>query len=310
MSLTDEASAAQSVELQHEFGNIVDARTLEILDRRRRTAVVKRRGWLVRRMLLTADLVGLVSALLLAEWLAPVNSADAYSPLLEIVAFLVTLPAWVVITKLYGLYDHDDERANHSTADDFGGVFHMVTVCVGLVAVVAYLSDVAHPSTQKLVIFWAFAIAFVCVGRAGARTLARRNAAYVQNTVIVGAGDVGQLVAKKLVIHPEYGMNLVGFVDAQPKERRDREGKVGRPFHEAGRSREPERRQPDERHTLDGVNLHPGPDELEESWHDVDLHVEILEGAKRLERFLVRVARERDDHPLDIEEANNRRESL
>ena len=45
--------------------------------------------------------------------------------------------------------------------------------------------------------------------------------AYVQNTVIVGAGDVGQLFAKKLLIHPEYGMNLVGFVDAEPKERRE-----------------------------------------------------------------------------------------
>ena len=67
----------------------------------------------------------------------------------------------------------------------------------------------------------AFAIAFVCVGRAGARTLARRNAAYVQNTVIVGAGEVGQLFARKLLIHPEYGMNLVGFVDAEPKERRE-----------------------------------------------------------------------------------------
>ena len=43
----------------------------------------------------------------------------------------------------------------------------------------------------------------------------------MQNTVIVGAGEVGQLIAKKLLQHPEYGVNLVGFVDAQPKERRD-----------------------------------------------------------------------------------------
>jgi FlaA1/EpsC-like NDP-sugar epimerase len=60
---------------------------------------------------------------------------------------------------------------------------------------------------------------FVCVARAAARTLARRSAAYIQNTVIVGAGDVGQLLAKKFLNHPEYGMNLVGFVDAKPKER-------------------------------------------------------------------------------------------
>jgi exopolysaccharide biosynthesis polyprenyl glycosylphosphotransferase len=220
MSVTDRTPLLQSLQLQEELQTTVDDRTLQILDRRRRTAVVKRRGWLVRRMLLAADVVGLVGALLTAQWLAPsADSVDAYSPRLEIFAFLLTVPAWIVITKLYGLYDHDDERANHSTADDFGGVFHMVTVCTWLVIVVTYLSDIANPTAQKLVVFWAAAIAFVCLARAGARALARRNVAYVQNTVIVGAGDVGQLFAKKVLNHPEYGINLVGFVDAKPKER-------------------------------------------------------------------------------------------
>jgi exopolysaccharide biosynthesis polyprenyl glycosylphosphotransferase len=220
MSVTDQTPLLQSLQLHEELRSTVDERTLQILDRRRRTAVVKRRGWLVRRMLLAADVLGLVNAALVALWLAPaVDSVDAYSPRLEIFAFLLTVPAWIVITKLYGLYDHDDERANHSTADDFGGVFHMVTVCTWLVIVVTYLSDIAHPSAQKLVVFWAAAIVFVCFARAGARALARRNMAYVQNTVIVGAGDVGQLFAKKVLNHPEYGINLVGFVDAKPKER-------------------------------------------------------------------------------------------
>jgi exopolysaccharide biosynthesis polyprenyl glycosylphosphotransferase len=222
MSVTDRTPLLQSLQLQEELRTTVGDRTLQILDRRRRTAVVKRRGWLVRRMLLAADVVGLVSALLVAQWLAPsVDSVDAYSPRLEIFAFLLTVPAWIVITKLYGLYEHDDERANHSTADDFGGVFHMVTVCTWLVIVVTYLSDIANPTAQKLVVFWAAAIAFVCLARAGARALARRNVAYVQNTVIVGAGDVGQLFAKKVLNHPEYGINLVGFVDTKPKERRN-----------------------------------------------------------------------------------------
>jgi exopolysaccharide biosynthesis polyprenyl glycosylphosphotransferase len=36
---------------------------------------------------------------------------------------------------------------------------------------------------------------------------------------MVGAGDVGQVVARKFLHHPEYGINLVGFVDDSPKER-------------------------------------------------------------------------------------------
>ena len=38
--------------------------------------------------------------------------------------------------------------------------------------------------------------------------------------MIVGAGDIGQLIALKLLRHPEYGINVLGFVDAMPKERR------------------------------------------------------------------------------------------
>jgi exopolysaccharide biosynthesis polyprenyl glycosylphosphotransferase len=48
------------------------------------------------------------------------------------------------------------------------------------------------------------------------RAFARRDG-YAQSAVIVGAGDVGQLVARKLLRHPEYGVKLVGFVDAPPK---------------------------------------------------------------------------------------------
>jgi exopolysaccharide biosynthesis polyprenyl glycosylphosphotransferase len=56
--------------------------------------------------------------------------------------------------------------------------------------------------------------------RVVARAVARRRAAFVQNTLILGAGDVGQVIGRKLLNHPEYGLNLVGFVDSAPKERR------------------------------------------------------------------------------------------
>jgi FlaA1/EpsC-like NDP-sugar epimerase len=72
---------------------------------------------------------------------------------------------------------------------------------------------------MRIVAFWAFAIALVLLLRAVARTWFRQHPAYVQNTVIVGAGDVGQLVARKLMRHPEYGINLVGFVDTNPLPR-------------------------------------------------------------------------------------------
>jgi hypothetical protein len=36
----------------------------------------------------------------------------------------------------------------------------------------------------------------------------------------VGAGDVGQLAARKLQHHPEYGLRLEGLVDDRPRSRR------------------------------------------------------------------------------------------
>jgi exopolysaccharide biosynthesis polyprenyl glycosylphosphotransferase len=219
---TERAALLEGLEIYDEMTATVDDRTLEILERRRRTAVVKRRGWLVRRMLVLADLVGLATAFLIAELASALTTGpDQVSRMTEYLLFLLTLPVWVVVAKIYGLYEHDEERTDHSTTDDFAGVFHLITVCAFIFGFGSYITHVAHPTPLKVTIFWATAIVLVSCGRAAARAYCRQHISYLQNTVIVGAGDVGQLIAKKFLKHPEYGINLVGFVDDAPKERRD-----------------------------------------------------------------------------------------
>src|SRR5438105_2806165 len=120
MNATERAALLRGMEIYEEMSTVVDERTLEILDRRRRTAKIRRRGWLVRRMLLAADVAGLLAAMSIAEWLVNhhrnVGVLDVHA---EIITFLASLPGWVVIVKLYGLYDRDEERTDHSTADEF-----------------------------------------------------------------------------------------------------------------------------------------------------------------------------------------------
>ncbi|MGH3024498.1 MAG: sugar transferase [Gaiellaceae bacterium] len=198
----------------------VDKRTLQILERRRAASRPMRRGWLVRRALAAADLVGLTIAFLAASVIFDMPArSDTVTPEIELLFFLLSLPAWVVVAKLYGLYDLDEERTDHSTTDDLVPVLHLVTVGSWLFYGFTSVTRTADTGLARLLGFWLFAIVCITAGRAVARTLARRNLAYVQNTIIVGAGEVGQLVAKKLRHHPEYGLNLVGFVDDQPKER-------------------------------------------------------------------------------------------
>ncbi len=94
-----------------------------------------------------------------------------------------------------------------------------MTVGGWLLFIAATFTDAANPSVERLVTFWLLAIALITIFRATARSLCRSTDIYLQNTLIVGAGEVGQLIGKKIHQHPEYGLNVVGFVDAEPRER-------------------------------------------------------------------------------------------
>ena len=48
------------------------------------------------------------------------------------------------------------------------------------------------------------------------RTGLRRHSTLKQKAVVVGAGLVGQEIARKIMRQPSYGLDLVGFVDRQP----------------------------------------------------------------------------------------------
>ena len=172
----------------------------------------RNRGWFIRRLLAAADLVGVVIAFAIAELISRPTGVQLGAEL-----FVLTLPLWVVGAKLFGLYDRDEERPVHSTADELATIFHLVTTAVWLYASFAWVTGLATPNVPRLTVFWIVAIATIAVCRAGARGFARGHDWYRQNTVIVGAGDIGQLLARKLVQHPEYGLELVGFVDAEPK---------------------------------------------------------------------------------------------
>jgi exopolysaccharide biosynthesis polyprenyl glycosylphosphotransferase len=213
--------SAFSISAVEQLFDTLDPRTLEILEYRRDIPLGKRRGWHVRRALLVADVVALTGAFVAAELLvsAHSNQSGVFSQAAEVAVFVFLLPLWVVIAKLYGLYDKDEERADHTTADDFARMFHLLTVGTFLLYALSRVTLWFSPTFSKLFLFWLIAIAGTSVLRVAARAYCRRHLSYLQNAIIVGAGDIGQTIARKLLKHPEYGINLVGFVDSDPKER-------------------------------------------------------------------------------------------
>ena len=220
-------TSTASAELFDQLSPGLDARTIDVIERHRNGGLVKGRGWLVRRALALSDIVGLTAAFAIAMvWWGGSPTADHVADGLELVVFMLSLPVWILAANLYGLYSSDEERTDHSTADDLVRVFHLVTVGSWFLFLGITFTEVANPSLQRLITFWLLAILLVTSLRASARAMCRRTSVYLQNTVIVGAGDVGQLVGRKLRHHPEYGLNVVGFVDAQPKERQPGLGDV------------------------------------------------------------------------------------
>jgi exopolysaccharide biosynthesis polyprenyl glycosylphosphotransferase len=173
------------------------------------------RGWLMRRLLLAADLVGLTSAFLLALAVGPSTAVpDRVEVWWEVALFVASLPLWVFLARAHSLYDRDEERSDHSTVDDIFGVFQVVTIGTWSFLAITHLAGLPHPTVPRLVLFWLTAVMLVPLLRAAIRVAGRRHPAYVQNVIIVGSGEVARSLDSKIRQHPEYRLNVVGFVDS------------------------------------------------------------------------------------------------
>ena len=171
-----------------------------------------RRRRLVRRALLGTDTSAVIGACAAATALLH-RSGDG-----DALSLCVAVPLFVLGAYVAGLYDRDHERSDHSTIDEVPATAMVATVAMWATLVV--LQPFAPPRTGVVVLAWLLAVLFSVAGRAFVRRALRRHPLYLQNTIIVGAGDVGQLVGRKLLQHPEFNLRLLGFVDAHPKELR------------------------------------------------------------------------------------------
>jgi len=196
----------------------LDTRTREVIAGNRSDFRTTHR-WPLRRALLAADVLALLVSFAISEIaFRPADSLGTQGqPLLEFIFFLLLLPIWIVVANLYGLYGRDESRPGYGTVDDIAGVFHMVSAGLAVLVIIGSATSVIDPSISRIVIFWIIAFATVIFTRAATRTLWRHRARYLQNAIIIGAGNVGQLAARKLLKHPEYGVNVVGFADDEPR---------------------------------------------------------------------------------------------
>jgi exopolysaccharide biosynthesis polyprenyl glycosylphosphotransferase len=174
------------------------------LERRRRT----RRARITYR---TADAAMLLAASVTAVVAAPVPHTLANFAW-GVTYALLTL-AILEVRGFYGV------RLQDTPVDAIARIFAATSIAaMTLTFARALLSDDATLTAQT-VRLWAFALVFLGAGRVGI-TLDRRRALRAGetglNTLIVGAGSVGHLIAKRLQERPEFGLRPIGFLDKDP----------------------------------------------------------------------------------------------
>jgi exopolysaccharide biosynthesis polyprenyl glycosylphosphotransferase len=186
---------------------------------------MKRRGSLARGrtwILIGADCIALAAAIALtygsAEAIAP---PALIAPLwLVITLAVLALPAWIAIFTVYNLYERQGRSISLATFDELGDLFHALLAGSLIFLILSQVlrrvmgAEVFFP--VEAAIFLATALPLVLLLRGSVRSWIFPTVMQPRRTLIVGAGDVGQVVERKIRSHPEYGLDLVGFVDERP----------------------------------------------------------------------------------------------
>ena len=175
--------------------------SLDVLRPRHRDATV-------RRLLAVADIVAIAIGLLSAVVIGRPYGAGY----VDFAWGLLTLPGWLVLFKIYGLYDRDSKRVSHSTVDDIPWLFHALVL--GSLAL-WFFYKLAPP--DKLILrqgaaFFLTSWAAVFVLRAAARRFAWALAPS-ERVLFVGSGAMAPILLDRMRQQKRYGLNAIGYVD-------------------------------------------------------------------------------------------------
>jgi exopolysaccharide biosynthesis polyprenyl glycosylphosphotransferase len=106
------------------------------------------------------------------------------------------------------------------TLDDLRAVLEATTVAAMLVLTGRVLLGSTADLATETARLWAFSLAYVSAGRLAwywSQQRARAAGESVRPTLIVGAGRIGALVAKRFLDNPELGFRPVAFLDKEPR---------------------------------------------------------------------------------------------
>jgi exopolysaccharide biosynthesis polyprenyl glycosylphosphotransferase len=166
-----------------------------------------RRDRLVRRLYGFSDALALLLAMVVALFLAGHRSDQLEASLL----FAATLPGWILLFKLYGLYDRTVKRISHSAVDDIPWLFHALLVGGLLFWGLCRLGPIEQMTLLESVLFGALAVLMVVTLR-GLSTVVLLERLGPERVLVVGDGPVVEPLQRTLARHPEFGLEPIGIL--------------------------------------------------------------------------------------------------
>ena len=168
------------------------------------------------RFLVAFDALSVAMATVIASFFASSGATTGE----HAVWALVTLIACLIAFSFYRLYERDRQQIAVSTLDELRDYLTALTlvcfleVSLGEAVYVGSGSGPIGPGT--ILTFWVAALLLLPLVRATMRHYVVPRLNTPQNTIIVGAGEVGQMLARKILKHAQYNLRLVGFLDDHP----------------------------------------------------------------------------------------------
>jgi exopolysaccharide biosynthesis polyprenyl glycosylphosphotransferase len=135
---------------------------------------------------------------------------------------LPLIPAWLLLAKLYGLYDQDQRRVRHLTADELSALASWALV--GAIVTTLILSAAWNFSDSVLVALgiWSITMLSTTLLRTLARALWRRLVP-PERVLVIGSGTAAQAIERKLHLFRETHARIVHLIDDERFRAADRE---------------------------------------------------------------------------------------
>ena len=160
-------------------------------------------------------IVAYVITLVVSEQIGPLPAVSAPGWFLALVG-ITAVPIWLGIFTAYHLYDNDTQRISVASFDEVQDLFH--AILAGSLGFLILSQGASHLagwwiySAVEEFIFVASALLLIPIVRGSIRSWILPRVMKPRRTLIVGEGREARLVHRKLEAHPEYGLDVIGFL--------------------------------------------------------------------------------------------------